>query len=126
MSQRELIKEMFVKWIPRLGLAWWDLTITYYDEPAEIVRVFRDGDDGVVAARVRANWMYAEASIDVNAPLLESMDADKIERIVVHELCHILVNEMREGELHHEERVVTGLTKAILWTVSAVEGEGTP
>lgn len=120
---RDVIKEMFAKWIPRLGLAWWDLTINYYDDPAEIVRIFRDGDDGLVAACVTANWMYAEASIDVNAPLVESMDADKIERVVVHELMHILVNELREGELHHEERVVTGLTKAIFWTVLAVEGE---
>jgi len=46
---------------------------------------------------------------------MKTMDGDEIERAVVHELCHILVNEMREDEIHHEERVVTGLQKAFMW-----------
>lgn len=120
MSQSDLLKAAFAEWIPRLGLAWWDIEIHYYDDPGEIVRLFRQVDNGgVVPAFVDANWMYAEAKISINLPAFDELDADKIERIVVHELCHILVNEMREGELHHEERVVTGLTKAIFWVADA-------
>lgn len=88
------------------------------------MRLFRQFDNGdVVPAYVDANWMYASAKISVNLPAFDDMKPDEIERHVVHELCHILVNEMREGELHHEERVVTGLTKAFFWVENAVVAE---
>ena len=119
-TPHDLLKEAFAKWIPRLGLAWYDLEVVYYDDPGEILQRFRQADNGgVVPAFVAANWMYADAKISVNLPAFDELDADKIEKIVVHELCHILVNEMREGELHHEERVVTGLTKAFFWVAAA-------
>lgn len=122
MTQKDILKECFATWITRLGLAWWSIEVHYYDDPGEIVRLFRQIDSGgVVPAFVDANWMYAEAKISINLPAFDDMTPEKIERIVVHELMHILVNEMREGELHHEERVVTQLTKAIFWAVAAVE-----
>lgn len=117
-TPHELAKAAFAKWIPMLGLAWWDLEIVYYDDPTEIVNRFRNDDNGIVTMFVSTNWIYAESRVSVNLPALTDMTPDKIERTVVHELCHILVNEMREGELHHEERVVTGLTKAFMWTES--------
>ena len=43
------------------------------------------------------------------------MSNEELERTVVHELVHALVNELREGGIDHEERVVTTLTKAVLW-----------
>ncbi len=121
----QLLKAAFATWIERLGLGWWDIQIHYYDNPGEIVRLFRQVDNGgIVPAFVDANGMYGAAKISVNLPAFEGMEPDEIERIVVHELMHILVNEMREGELHHEERVVTQLTKAIFWVVAAIESEG--
>jgi predicted SprT family Zn-dependent metalloprotease len=66
-------------------------------------------------ANCTAHWMYLTARIQVNLLALEYIDNDDLEDVAVHELCHILVNEMREGELHHEERVVTWLTKAFFW-----------
>jgi hypothetical protein len=47
-----------------------------------------------------------------------------LERIFVHECCHAIVNEMREwsvghegnGVMGHEERVVSHLANAFLWT----------
>jgi len=44
------------------------------------------------------------------------MENDQIEMTIVHELCHALVNEMRKDGIDHEERTVTALTKAFLWT----------
>ncbi len=53
---------------------------------------------------------------------------EELERVFVHECCHVLVAEMREWgpgdmtqaaceiSLKHEERVVCGLTSAFLWT----------
>lgn len=115
-TKLELIKAAFAKWIPRLGLAWHDIEIVYYDDPQEIINHFRIIETGeMVPATVTAQWMYADAKININLPVFEHIETDNIERVIVHELCHILVNEMREGELHHEERVVTGLTKAFFW-----------
>lgn len=115
LSRHEIIKAAFLKWIPRLGLAWWDIEIVYYDAPQEIIVRFRAPDDGMVAATATVKWIYGTARINVNLPALEGLNDDELERIAVHELCHILVNEIREGELHHEERVVTTLTKAFFW-----------
>lgn len=122
-SQKERIQRAFDKWIPRLGLSWWDIEVDYYDDPGEIVEQFRSDDGHLVPALVDVLWMYATAKVSVNLPAFDDMPPAKVERIIVHELCHILVNEMREGELHHEERVVTGLTKAIFWLADAIRSE---
>lgn len=119
---RDLLASSFEKWIKALGLGWWNIEVHYYDVPGEIVRLFRQIDNGdVVPAFVDTNWMYGTAKISVNLPAFEDMEPKQVERIVVHELCHVLVNEMREGELHHEERVVTGLTNAIFWAIAAAK-----
>lgn len=124
LTRLELIKAAFAKWIPRLGLAWHDIEICYYDDPQEIINRFRIIDTGeMVPATVTAQWMYADAKISINLPAFEYIEPDNIERVAVHELVHILVNEMREGEIHHEERVVTGLTKAFFWVENAVLAE---
>lgn len=118
-TKHDLIKAAFAKWMPRLGLAWWDIDIVYYDDPYEILNRFRIPDDGgMVPANVTTYWMYGTAKISINLPAFAEIEPDEIESIAVHELCHILVAEMREPEMHHEERVVTGLTKAFLWTES--------
>lgn len=116
---RDTLKTLFGQWIDRLGLAWWEITVNYYSDPAEIVRRFHQDEDRTVAAITLADWQYGIATIDVNLTAFDGMSPEAVEKIVIHELCHILVNEMREGELHHEERVVTGLTKAFLWATSA-------
>jgi len=124
MSAKELIDQAFKKWVERLGLMWWDVDVHFYDDPGEIVRLFRQADnEDVVAAFVDSNWMYAHAKISINLPAFDEMEPREIEKIILHELIHILLNEMRQGELHHEERVVTGLTKAFFWVVAAVEEE---
>lgn len=118
-NKTRIIKAAFAKWIERLGLGWWDIEVAYYDDPAEVIQKFHSYEGGVAAANVSAEWMYGKAQINVNLPAIAHLNEDDIEKIVIHELCHIMVNEMREGELHHEERVVTWLTKAFLWAEAA-------
>ena len=82
-------------------------------------------DGGEAAAQVVSSWHYKRAQIVFYLPALEPMADLEIEQSVVHELCHILVNEMREwgnyenetgkfAEARHEERVVTDLAMAFL------------
>lgn len=115
MATREEIKAEFDKWIKPLGLMWWNINLVYYDDPSDVVSNFME-DDNVTLARVFADWRYSTASVHINLIGMASVPSDEVERIALHELVHILVNEMRENEMHHEERVVTGLTNAFLWT----------
>lgn len=75
------------------------------------------GESGNLAvARVEnCSWEYQSASIQVDLSKLADMKASKIGEVVIHELLHIVVNEMREGSIKHEERVVTHLTNCVLW-----------
>ena len=117
---RKMVKAALDKWLKPMGLLWWDVTINLYEDPGDVVRVFRDASsDTTVVANTAVNWIYGTATINFNVPALRGMSQRDIEKVVVHECCHILVGEMREGEAHHEERVVTGLTKAFMWVESA-------
>lgn len=66
-----------------------------------------------------AQWEYLQAKVAINVPEVARMNDDKLERVLVHELCHILVAEMRGDPdvcSDHEERTVTQLAKAFIWT----------
>jgi hypothetical protein len=122
MKTRKLIRGLMEKWTYRLGLRWWSVDIYYY-KGKRARKYFNAGENETVLARTFADWRYATANIHINLPAFDGMTDTEIERTVVHELCHILVNEMREGELHHEERTVTWLTKAFFWTAQGVSDE---
>lgn len=120
-SLSDSVNAAFEKWIKALGLAWWDIDVHAYDDPAEVVRLFANGDNSAtIAAIATANWMYGSGKVEVNLLALAGIPQDQLDRIVVHELMHFLVNEMRENELKHEERVVTNLTKAFFWALDAL------
>jgi predicted SprT family Zn-dependent metalloprotease len=74
-----------------------------------------------IIGRTYADWKYRTAHIYINLPALKRKTSYQIEEIIVHELMHVLVNEMREGNIKHEERVVTSLTESIFWTVADTE-----
>ena len=121
---REKIGRAFEKWLKPLGLLWLDIRVVYYGKKKDTQRVFVSKEDGgIVAAKCYADWRYGTATIEVNVPAFYGMSAEEVETIILHELCHVLVNEMREGADHHEERVVTGLTKAFMWVYKAGKGE---
>jgi len=116
MTPKDKLRQYIDKWLKPLGLLWWKITIVYLDDPKELAQKEFYRDDETVLARTYSDWRYGTATIYFNMPAFDGMDDAEVENTVVHELAHILVNEMREGEMHHEERVVTGLTKAFLWT----------
>jgi hypothetical protein len=93
-------------------LRWWDLTIHWHKKGEKSLKK----SDKAIDAWIYADWKYATASLHINLDSFSRMGDKDIESVIIHELCHALVNEMREGEMHHEERVVTGLAKAFIWT----------
>lgn len=114
----DFIRAAIKKWLKPLGLLWWHINIHFYDDPNEVLRIFGDrGENRACFAITTVDWQYGTATIEFNLLAAEGMQPDHIEEAVVHELCHILVNEMREGEIHHEERVVTSLQRAFFWVL---------
>jgi len=109
------IQKLFDLWTYRLGLKWWEINIHYIEDPQTIIDTFRITDNEIVVAKTFADWKYMTANIYVNLPSIITMHKYTVERIIVHELVHVLVNEMRENDINHEERVVTSLTKAVFW-----------
>jgi len=98
------------KWKQKLWLHMWHIDCVYrtYVRPSE------DTPDGMtVTASTRSAWMYFTATIDFSIDQLADMEENDIEKIVIHELLHIVVNEMREDGIDHEERVVSHLSTAI-------------
>lgn len=112
-AERDRCQRYFSDWVPKLGLAWWQVEVNYYDKR----KIFRKNKkaDTIAAMRIWCDWRYMDMQIAVCTPVTRQMDAEELERTVVHELCHALVNEMRESGIDHEERVVTTLTKAFMW-----------
>lgn len=119
-KQQGRVKCLFEKWTYLLGLKWWHVTVLYTidKEPKNEV------ENTYLFGRAIVRWQYAWASIEINL-YIASLKTDKeLELAIVHELTHVLVNEMRESDPDgkHEERVCTGLAKAFLWTRDIGEG----
>jgi len=115
-GSKKIIRKCLNKWITPLGLAWWKIDVYYHVDKKHIKKVFGSSR---TRAQVNSDWRYGDATVHFNLPAFTNLSDGEIEMVVLHELVHVLVCEMREGEMHHEERVVTGLTKAFMWTREA-------
>jgi hypothetical protein len=113
---KEKLDKYFRWWINRLGLRWWKIDLRWANKKSE--SAFMDNNDGTFAMmECWADWKYMKADITVNLyELAKRNDSDEeLEEMVVHELQHILLNEMREKGIEHEERVAMTLQRAFLW-----------
>lgn len=122
-ATREEMAPLMEVWVKRLRLDRWEVDSQWHygqDRP-------EGSDDANAWACVQ--WEYMRGTVHFCLPLLERHPSADRERIVVHELCHFLVAEMREYSeadripshvIRHEERVVSHLT-AILMDAMASE-----
>lgn len=94
-----LIGMYIKKWKSNLFLGMW--TIEFYLRDYIVPEK--------VAGDVESDWRYFNAVINFSYVQLCDMEDKEIEKIVIHELLHIVVNEMREDGIDHEERVVSHL-----------------
>lgn len=110
---KKRLKSAISKWHKTLGLGWWKVDYRYYN-------TLTSGDrslNGNILATCSADWRYMTADIcfAVESIWGAELDDEAIEALVVHEMCHILVNEMREDGIDHEERVTETLARAFVW-----------
>lgn len=116
-NYEQQITEYFRYWLPILGLDNW----------ARVeVSCNPDNPGNGVLGETCANWRYMEADITfyLGGLVGASPEPRRMEYIVLHELCHCMVNEMRDensaddDQIHylipHEERTVSNLAMAFM------------
>ena len=117
------IKVHVERWVARFGLGTWKLHVRCERDSDEFSPPRHDGGvRNYTSARTSTNWQYMEATLSFNMPQLFDQNQEEVEEIVIHELTHVLVAELRETSddwLNHEERVVTMLTRAFQKTRDA-------
>lgn len=127
------LQKLADKWLLPLGLLWWKVTFSYVRDSDLPTR--GDSNKFSCIANTSVAWEYCDANLTFSIKEVLDKKDDELEEIFVHECCHILINEMRQWAddeipvakcdeaMKHEERVVTNLAKAFLWTREAGEGK---
>lgn len=131
-SIRSRIKAAVEKWLPAMGLKWWHEIIITYER--DRFSQERNGHPPDCAAFTRVSWEYLDAIVTFSVACCWSKEYtdQEIDYLVRHELCHLLVNEMRmygppnhrdeqaaDEAIKHEERVVTQIAQAFGWVWDA-------
>lgn len=103
--------EMFLdKWLPLVGLGDWDMYHVFNRD-----NVVHGADGSLTQAAVTPQWPYMEARFEWNLTMIAQNDDDSLEEVVIHELCHCLVDETAGGG-DNEEHAVTMLARAFCRT----------
>ena len=121
---KKRIEDLLDIWCFRLGLRWWHIVVEYARDSSEYTTTGSEVQGSIAHTHVMWEYLSATVSFDVSR-IVEQSDED-LEYIVLHELSHILVAEMRDCmrcdcgvdkfDVKHEERVVTMIGKAFQWT----------
>lgn len=115
------LDKLVARWVGDLWLGQWQIDTVWcwngIDAPDE---------NTTVNAECSADWRYLRATVRFNIPACSELNDEKLEGIVVHELLHCVVNEMREKEIKHEERVVSSLQRAMCWLAGRSKRNGKP
>jgi hypothetical protein len=114
---KKLVKKYFKWWVHWLGLGYWDVTLQF--KPGEQPR----GGGCVLAGTNSTDWKYVYSCITIYPEAICHLNDAEIEKIVIHELMHTLLQEMSEGGADHEERVATQLQKAFSWVKGASKND---
>ena len=121
------IKPLLEKWVGRLGLTHWQIK---FDMCTTAPRT--EGDIAWQTHMETATmWPYMDSLVTVYVPIVADLCDDDLEKTFVHEMCHILVNEMcavdhgNDDSGPREERVATQVATAILGAYSMGYEHGT-
>ena len=122
-AQKRRVRTVLNKWQGAVGLNSWRLSYGWDRTGAEFPRPNpNDGELGIVTLmRTKSDWRYKTATILCNIPEIVDIEDAALDEYGVHELMHIVVQEMHYDPEHdqqplaHEERVVTELARAFLY-----------
>lgn len=119
-EQQARIEAIYSRWESVLGLDSWDIGREFY--PGTFINQNGNATGDAAVACTFTRWQYLHGSIWFNTAAAADQTDAQMEEHVVHEMVHVLLNEMRdlctEDEhpinLKHEERVCTTLARAFL------------
>lgn len=111
---KKLATKYFKWWTHWLGLRYGEINL-------ELVEFIKSASGPDVEGKCESDWRYQDATITIALHKLREMNKYQIEGLIVHELMHVFLNEMREEGLDHEERVATNLQKAFMWVRDGVK-----
>lgn len=125
-SVQKRVRGFLEKWKSILPLGTWDITPSYYREP------WKDSEGGSseAIAQTFADWRYLHAAIWWYAPKIVDMGNEELERCVVHELMHCLLDCLTQyacgtysstthADMGQVEQSTTQLTLAVQWAYAA-------
>jgi len=119
----ELFRKFAQEWIDRTWVGWWHVDLLFL-KADDYAKLKKDIDPECSVALTETSWQYMTARISVNLDVLNKRIKKKeIEYVVVHEMMHIFLNEMREKGIKHEERVATMLAHSFIRTKEVGAGE---
>lgn len=110
-STKEQMSPLVTEWAQRLTSNWEISSEWHFN---------REEDTFKCAAWVDCDWRYLHATIHFSLPVLCIATEDVREGVIVHELTHLLVNQMRgtmnwdKNDMANEERVVTILDRLLI------------
>lgn len=111
--QKERVQRYLDKWMPA-GFGWWKIKLEW-DRGDHA-----DCDTYERAAHINEQWEYRQAKICFHLSKLKDESDEGVERIVVHELSHLLVGSVRDystdAQRQMTEFAVSCVTNALLWT----------
>ena len=117
--QVKRILKLCEKWLRPLGLLWWErVEFVYFEERESFMH--EDGAESVM--RTRTMWQYLWAEVEVNLQMCADLADEDLEGAFLHEMAHILVNEMSTGGDGHEERVCSRLAQVFRWAAQMRKG----
>lgn len=128
-TQKARVLKTYAKWGYSAGImSGWIVTHMWHrDGTAGSDSGERADANTTVTARASVAWEYCRACFHWNLEAISDNTAAELDRIVRHEICHVLVAEMRmwasttmseeknDEAMKHEERTVTCLAAILLW-----------
>lgn len=106
---RAVLRKYVKKWKTNLYLGMWQVDFNIRDY------LVNDRGEFDTAATCESSWQYFCAVLNFSYAKMRDLEETEIEKIVLHEMLHIVINEMREDGISHEERVVSHLTTILKW-----------
>lgn len=115
-KQKARVKKYIDKWFKTLGMGWFEIDFVWSREY-----------DGETAGRTVSSWQYRSASITFMLPKIAEQDDETIERVVVHEMAHVLLSALAQNQNEDQgglgdqinEYTTETVTNALIWSRTA-------
>jgi predicted SprT family Zn-dependent metalloprotease len=114
---RKLLHEYIKWWVHWTGLGFWNIQVEFK------YSIKKRPNGQWLCGITTVDWRYLTTNIVFYPKAMRHLKPDEIEHVVIHELMHVFLNEVRESGIDHEERVASMLQKAFSWVRGASREE---